>query len=111
MLLMLIFCSIFRSHPYDSFFADVRTLSQIWKRVLIPSSSVFSPGASQAVYSAVPPDKRLIKPSPVIYMKAKKNPTEIQGMRQASVRDSAAFINFLTVLREQVSTVIFFKKN
>lgn len=63
---------------------------------------MFSPGASQAIYAAVPPEKRLVKQSPIIFLKAKKNNVEIEGMRKANVRDSAALVEFLAFFEEQV---------
>lgn len=35
-------------------------------------------------------------------MKAKKNPTEIAGMRNANIRDSAVLADFLAFLQDQV---------
>ncbi|MFH1017227.1 MAG: aminopeptidase P family protein [Pseudomonadota bacterium] len=40
--------------------------------------------------------------SPVAYMKARKNPTEIRGMKKAHVRDGVAMVRFLYWLAENV---------
>lgn len=85
------------------------TLSQAWNKVLLPSSSkqVVAPGASKAIYNMIQPEKRLPKLSPIILLKAKKNPTEIVGMENAHVRDGAAMCNFLAYLEARVSKILY----
>ncbi|CAH0386347.1 unnamed protein product [Bemisia tabaci] len=84
-----------RVKPYESIFEHIRTDSQAWTRVLLPSESVFSPGASRAIVSAVRSDKRLLAVSPIIAMKAEKNEVERAGMKRAHVRDAAAICDFM----------------
>ncbi|KAK5650517.1 hypothetical protein RI129_001546 [Pyrocoelia pectoralis] len=81
--------------PYNDIWIDLRTRCQIWKTVLVPSSFVYSPGASKQIYDLVPEEKRISKPSPIIHLKAVKNPTERVGMRNAHIRDGAAMCMFL----------------
>ncbi|KAK4883140.1 hypothetical protein RN001_006459 [Aquatica leii] len=80
--------------PYGDIWLDLKTRCQIWKSVLVPSSCVYSPGASKMIYDLVPEDKRVSKPSPIIHLKAVKNPTERIGMRNAHVRDGVAMCRF-----------------
>lgn len=55
---------------------------------------------------SVPHEKRMYKPSPIINMKAKKNPTEIVGMRNAHIRDGAAMCDVLAYFEERVCTLL-----
>nr|CAD7433692.1 unnamed protein product [Timema monikensis] len=41
-----------RLHYYENITGDLRTFSQGWSRVLIPSDYMYNQGASQAIYSA-----------------------------------------------------------
>ena len=41
-------------------------------------------------------------PSPVIFLKAKKNPTEVEGMRRAHIKDAVALCDFLAKLEKEV---------
>ncbi|XP_069700563.1 xaa-Pro aminopeptidase 1-like isoform X2 [Periplaneta americana] len=90
-------------HRYDALIGDLKTNQQKWKKVLLPSQCVYSPGGSRAVYSAIPPEKQLAMPSPIIFMKARKNRVEIEGMRRAHIRDAVAVCDFLAYLEESVS--------
>jgi Xaa-Pro aminopeptidase len=42
-------------------------------------------------------------PSPIIFMKARKNHIEIDGMRRAHIRDAVAVCDFLAHLEDAVS--------
>lgn len=64
-----------------------------------------APGVSEAIYSIVPEEKRTYKPSPIINMKAKKNPTEILGMRAAHIRDGAAMCDVMAYIEERVKSL------
>ncbi|GLV45292.1 uncharacterized protein CBL_05392 [Carabus blaptoides fortunei] len=88
-------------HEYDDIWTSLRTLSQQWHKILLPSKWVYTAGVSRAIYTTVPEEKRLSKPSPIMYLKAQKNEVEIQGMETASIRDSAALIDFLSYFEEQ----------
>eukprot|EP00898_Chlorokybus_atmophyticus_P006268 jgi/Chlat1/6642/Chrsp49S06121 len=57
---------------------------------------------SWAIYSCIPSGNLVQKqPSPVALAKALKHPVELQGMRNAHVRDGAAMVQFLAWLDEQ----------
>ncbi|KAF5298629.1 hypothetical protein FQR65_LT09725 [Abscondita terminalis] len=87
--------------PYDDIWMDLRTRCQLWNSVLVPSSCVYSPGASKMIYDLVPEDKRISKPSPIIHLKAIKNPTERIGMRNAHVRDGVAMCKFFEYMERR----------
>lgn len=42
--------------------------------------------------------------SPVLLMKARKNPTEVQGMKASHVRDAVAVCAFLAFMENEVSS-------
>ena len=44
-----------------------------------------------------------MKTSPVLMMKAKKNQVEAKGMMNASLKDSVALCDFLSLMAEEVS--------
>ncbi|PNF28969.1 Xaa-Pro aminopeptidase 1 [Cryptotermes secundus] len=90
-------------HSYDALIGDLKTNQQKWKKVLLPSRCYNSPGASRAIYSAIPPKKQLAIPSPIIFMKARKNRIEIGGMREAHIRDAVALCDFLAYLEEAIA--------
>ncbi|KAK6644806.1 hypothetical protein RUM43_001079 [Polyplax serrata] len=92
-----------RVFPYDMVYNELRTLSQAWNRVLIPAAWSYSPGASHAIVTAIPPEKRFLRQSPIILMKAKKNVVEAEGMRKANLRDSAAFVDFIALMEEEMN--------
>ncbi|CAF1406693.1 unnamed protein product, partial [Adineta ricciae] len=86
-------------HPYGSFLSDLLNtasqsdVSQIW----------ISSSASQAIYSRIPAEKRIIASSPVEVTKAIKNPVEQEGMRNCGVRDSVARVRHLAWLEDQLN--------
>ncbi|XP_063218262.1 xaa-Pro aminopeptidase 1-like isoform X2 [Bacillus rossius redtenbacheri] len=92
-----------RLHHYENITTELSTLSQGWASVLIPAQDSTLEGASQAVLAAVRPERRLLLASPVLLMKAVKNPVERAGMRSAHVRDAAALCDFLALLEHEVS--------
>lgn len=79
------------------FIADIKADSgksnaQIW----------LSPYASYAMKQAVPVDKLLSKDSPVALPKSIKNPTEIEGMKKANLKDNTAMVEFFFWLKNEV---------
>lgn len=54
----------------------------------------------------IPPAKRITGSSPVIYMKAVKNSVEIEGMRNAHLKDAVALCDFLALLEKEVSSYL-----
>ncbi|XP_064108547.1 uncharacterized protein LOC135216931 isoform X1 [Macrobrachium nipponense] len=71
-------------------------------KVMLPSKYSYSGGVSYAIYSAVPEEKRLVAVSPVLLMKARKNPVEINGMINAHVKDAVAVCEFLSILENEI---------
>ncbi|CAF4451666.1 unnamed protein product, partial [Adineta steineri] len=84
---------------YASFFSDLLVLfarndiSKIW----------FSASASQAIFSRIPVQKRLIASSPVELVKATKNSAEQQGIRDCGIRDGVARVRHLAWLEDQIN--------
>ncbi|EJW74058.1 metallopeptidase family M24 containing protein [Wuchereria bancrofti] len=66
-------------------------------KVCIPDSTNYELG------SLVESDDGIILVSPIQFTKAIKNETELNGMRQSSIRDSAAIIEYLVWLEEQIA--------
>ncbi|KAJ9600135.1 hypothetical protein L9F63_009545, partial [Diploptera punctata] len=95
--------SCVRLNDYETLIPDLRTKVQKWKKVLLPAHCVMSPGASRAIYSAVPSRKRMPRQSPIIFMKARKNQVEADGMRKAHIRDAAALCDFLAHFEESIA--------
>lgn len=83
---------------------DLPTESQKWK-FLLPSQCVFSPGSSYAIYLLVPSDRQVAAPSPIIFLKARKNPTEMRGMEKAHIRDAAAMCKFFAYFEKRVNFI------
>ncbi|XP_025832435.1 xaa-Pro aminopeptidase ApepP [Agrilus planipennis] len=90
-------------HDYEDIWTVLPTMTQAWRVVLLPTTCVFSAGASQAIVDLIPEEKRLLEQSPITYFKAKKNPTEIMGMQNAHLRDAAALCRFFAHLELRFS--------
>ncbi|XP_076174518.1 xaa-Pro aminopeptidase 1 [Ptiloglossa arizonensis] len=98
------FCShenCVRWHNYTSIWYDLRTMSQVWNTVWLPTHCSYSPGASMEIFNSIPPEKRLAKPSPVLSLRAEKNDVEAEGMRRSHLRDAVAMCDFLAYMEEQ----------
>lgn len=50
----------------------------------------------------IPQCQKVVAPSPILAMKAVKNPTEIEGFRHAMLRDGVALVKFMRWLRPAV---------
>lgn len=68
----------------------------------MPGHCVFDLGVSEAIYSNILPGAILERPSPVIFMRAQKNPTEQKGMRRAQVLDGVAMCDAFSLLERRV---------
>ncbi|XP_034173971.2 xaa-Pro aminopeptidase ApepP isoform X2 [Osmia lignaria lignaria] len=88
-------------HNYTSIWYDLRTMSQAWNIVWLPTRCAYSPGASMEIFNSIPPEKRLPKPSPVLSLRAEKNEVEAEGMRRSHLRDGIAMCDFLAYMEEQ----------
>ncbi|XP_028520956.1 xaa-Pro aminopeptidase 1 isoform X2 [Apis cerana] len=88
-------------HNYTSIWYDLRTMSQAWNSVWLPTRCGYSPGASMEIFNSIPPEKRLPKPSPVLSLRAQKNEIEAEGMRRSHLRDAVAMCDFLAYMEWQ----------
>ncbi|XP_029168203.1 xaa-Pro aminopeptidase 1-like isoform X3 [Nylanderia fulva] len=88
-------------HNYTDIWYDLKTMSQAWNTVWLPSPYGYTLGASKEIYNSIPPEKRLAKPSPVIDLRAEKNKVEVAGMRRSHLRDAVAMCDFLAYMEEQ----------
>lgn len=61
-----------------------------------------TPGANYALYQAASHNQIIRHESPVLYMKAIKNETEIQGFHHAMIKDGIAMVKFLFWLKNTV---------
>lgn len=72
--------------------------------MLVPAPCVQEPGASEAIYAAVPTKNVVEHISPIIFMRAQKNSEEQEGMRKAHVRDGAAICEAMSNLESRFYT-------
>lgn len=95
----------YRSFQYDRIWTELPTLTQNWKQILVPTYCVFSQGVSQRIYSIIPKRKRKLIQSPIIFLKARKNPVEIENMKIAHIRDAAAMCMFFSYFEQKVNLI------
>ncbi|XP_014481659.1 PREDICTED: xaa-Pro aminopeptidase 1-like isoform X2 [Dinoponera quadriceps] len=88
-------------HNYTTFWHDLKTMSQAWNTVWLPSPCCYTLGASKEVYNSIPPEKILAKASPIIDLRTEKNKIEVAGMRKAHLKDAVAMCDFLAYMEEQ----------
>lgn len=95
-------CVIIRD--YNNIFNDLsgQLFQNIDGKILLGQPVAYTGGASFAIYEAVEEEKRLIDISPIMLRKSQKNPTEIQGMENANLRDSVALISFAAMLENSI---------
>jgi Xaa-Pro aminopeptidase len=86
-------------HPYASLDAKLTELEgrEDIKKIWISKYA-------SAALANLAKEKQLIKLTPIIHQKALKNPVEVQGMRDAHLKDSAAIVSFLSWLEIQLNT-------
>ncbi|GER42592.1 Xaa-pro aminopeptidase [Striga asiatica] len=58
-----------------------------------------------ALYTKLNPDKVFLQSSPLALAKALKNPVEIQGLKNAHIRDGAAVVQYLVWLDKQMQEI------
>ena len=85
--------------PYHTFVEDLPKLDAD----LTPTRRVWMSGATQAVYGGFTAANVYEAATPVVYMKSRKNPTEQAAMRDAHIKDSAAFVNLWDWLERRLS--------
>ncbi|XP_011306386.1 xaa-Pro aminopeptidase 1 isoform X2 [Fopius arisanus] len=88
---------------YSEIWNDLRTLSQSWSKAWLPAPCVYAQGVSRQIYVSIPSSKRYFEPSPIIALRAVKNDIEINGMRQAHIRDSIVMCDFMADMEFQMS--------
>lgn len=54
------------------------------------------------IFFQISEDKRLIRPSPIIELRAEKNEVEALGMRHAHLKDAVAMCDFLGFMEQQM---------
>lgn len=91
-----------RIKDYEQIWTDLNTFSYEWRRILVPDQCVFDLGVSEAIYSNIKQTAIHVKPSPVIFMRAQKNPTEQRGMQRAHILDGAALCDAFSLLERRV---------
>ena len=85
--------------PYHTFVEDLPALDA----QLTQTRRVWMSSATQAVYGGFTSTNVYEAASPVDYMKSRKNPTEQSGMRDAHLKDSAAFVRTWDWLQQQLA--------
>eukprot|EP00794_Sanderia_malayensis_P005492 gene5492-6177_t len=81
---------------YDRIQEGIRNLVDSGKKIWISSRN------SAALSSLIPEDKIISDVSPVCLLKAIKNATEIEGMKQAHIRDSVALCEYFYWLEKEI---------
>uniref|UniRef100_A0A0N8B2S8 Putative Xaa-Pro aminopeptidase n=1 Tax=Daphnia magna TaxID=35525 RepID=A0A0N8B2S8_9CRUS len=87
---------------YENVFNDLPVSTKNVDSVLLPSNYAYSGGVSFAIYETIPAVKRRTSPSPLILLKATKNAIEVEGMKNAHMKDAVALCDFLSLLQEQI---------
>ena len=67
-------------------------------KILLGKPWAYSGGASYAVFSAVPEERRLVELSPIMLAKSQKNEVEVKGMEEANIKDAVAVVGLLAEL-------------
>ncbi|TMW68349.1 hypothetical protein Poli38472_005817 [Pythium oligandrum] len=85
--------------PYDSVLTELQAFAaaNADKKVLVDPVQ-----CNVAVFLAIPASMRKEATSVVMAQKAIKNPVEIEGMRQAHIRDGAALVKYFAWLEKQM---------
>ncbi|GBP63532.1 Xaa-Pro aminopeptidase 1 [Eumeta japonica] len=86
---------------------ELRWRAAEWSRVLIPTGGTFQRGANAALVQSVPNNKRLLRPSPIVYLKAQKNSDEVAAMKEAHLKDAVAMCTSLCYLEKNIKRTTF----
>eukprot|EP00612_Vaucheria_litorea_P004580 CAMPEP_0171461600 /NCGR_PEP_ID=MMETSP0945-20130129/5981_1 /TAXON_ID=109269 /ORGANISM="Vaucheria litorea, Strain CCMP2940" /LENGTH=590 /DNA_ID=CAMNT_0011987975 /DNA_START=258 /DNA_END=2030 /DNA_ORIENTATION=- len=86
-------------NAYENVLPVVENLGKEEKSIWVDPSKV-----NAAIWLAVPNSKRMTKVSPISMAKAVKNSAELEGMRNAHVRDGAAMAEFLCFLEKELKS-------
>ena len=91
--------------PYDSFMSDLSQYftSHVEDQKRNNKIWVDTNSCSMGVYEQLPKDRVLAKTSPVKMAKSIKNETEIQGFKNAHIRDGAALVRFFAWIEDALN--------
>ena len=70
--------------------------------LLMSAPSSYLSGATFALYSSVPESLATLGDSPILDMKATKNPVEVAGMVEAHIRDAVAVCDWAAFMEHQI---------
>ena len=82
---------------YTALLPDLKQ-DQSGGKVLLGKPWAYTGGASYAVFSSVPEERRLVDLSPIMLAKSQKNEVEVRGMEEANIRDAVAVVGLLAEL-------------
>lgn len=83
-------------YPYENVFADIRSLSSQATNISI------SPKSSYKIYNQVDQGKRIVDLPLIKHFRMMRNPTEVQGIRNSHLRDSAVIVELLATLENEL---------
>ncbi len=87
-------------HKYNAIYEDVKQIGE--EEVLLIDPMCLN----YAIYSNISADvKKVEKRNPEVLFKAMKNPSEVENMRQAQIKDSVAHVKFMKWLKENVGKI------
>ncbi len=72
------------------------------QKVFLSKPSMYLPGASYAVYEALPEEMVALEDSPILFKKSVKNQVEADGMVAAHLRDAYAKCKFLAEMESDI---------
>lgn len=85
--------------PYNAIYEDIRELPKESRVLIDPSKMNF------ALVNSIPKEVKMIEaPNPAILMKAIKNDTELENIKQAQIKDGVAMVRFMKWLKENIET-------
>lgn len=90
---------------YDEFYQSVTYLVPCYFFVVVISFFLQKNTSFFCWMIQISSAKRITGSSPIINLKAIKNPVEIQGMRNAHLKDAVALCDFLALLESEVSSI------
>uniref|UniRef100_A0A224XLD9 Putative xaa-pro aminopeptidase n=1 Tax=Panstrongylus lignarius TaxID=156445 RepID=A0A224XLD9_9HEMI len=84
-------------HSYNSIYSSLESMVNDVKKVWICRSASFE------IYKTFPESKRVCECSPIAVMKAVKNEVEVQGMRNAHIKDGVALCRYFAWLEKSMA--------
>jgi len=87
-------------HPYNAIYEDVKKLPKN-ATVLIDKTKL-----NYAIFNNIPNSVPIVnKRNPEIFMKALKNPVEVENIKKAEIKDSIAHVRFMKWLKENLGKI------